>query len=274
MSEPSSVLLRGVHKSYVSGQRSVRALDDVSLAVEASEVVAIVGPSGCGKSTLLRLVAGLEAADRGEVLVGGRAVNGPESRCGMMFQEHRLFPWLTTLENVAFGLRGSDATGRAERAVRRVGLSGFEEAYPHQLSGGMAQRAALARALAPEPRVLLLDEPFGALDAFTKVRLQEELVRSRAVTPATSIVVTHDVEEALFLSDRVVVLSERPGTVRCTVNVPLRFPRDRTSPEFVRLRREVLAAFAPNDAAEPEPQSGEHAAIALPLPLPLRNEAR
>jgi len=205
---PHDLSLQGVGKTFgTRPDRETIALRGVDLSVSAGEIVVIVGVSGCGKSTLLRIVAGLEPGFEGRVAVSGAAVEGPGPDRGMVFQEHRLLPWLTVAENVAFGL---ESVARAERRkvvgeqLALVGLSAFENAYPHQLSGGMAQRAALARALAPRPSVLLLDEPFAALDAFTKVRLQEQLVRTWEALHPTLIIVTHDIEEAIFLADRVV----------------------------------------------------------------------
>lgn len=223
------------------------ALSDIELEIHAGEVVALVGQSGCGKSTLLRLVAGLEAPSEGGVSIGGRPVLGPAAECAMVFQEHRLFPWLTVAENVAFALRGvSAATQRVliEEQLAVMGLASFTRSYPHQLSGGMAQRVALARALARKPSVLLLDEPFAALDAFTKTRLQEELWHVRERAQPTTLLVTHDIEEAVYLADRIVVLSERPGKIRAQLTIDLSRPRDRTSSAFSLWRRRVLREFS------------------------------
>ena len=249
--KPAAVQLHDVDKSFALAGRSVAVLRGVELRVESGELVTVVGASGSGKSTLLRIVAGLEQADRGSVQVGGAVPSGPGRERGLVFQEPRLFPWLTVRENVAFGV-AQLAPAEREQTVRehiaRVGLSGFESAYPHQLSGGMAQRVALARALAPRPCVLLLDEPFGALDALTKVRMQEELLRIWQAERTTLLLVTHDVEEAVFLGDRIVVLSERPGAIRAVLPVPLGRPRDRTSAEFAALRRQVLALLPKSEA--------------------------
>jgi sulfonate transport system ATP-binding protein len=236
-----------VDKRFVAADGSaMTALGTVELEIAASEIVALVGQSGCGKSTLLRLVAGLEAPTTGEVWVGDERVHGPNQQCGIVFQEHRLLPWLTVGQNVAFGLSSSPPLEQQRRVTEQLasmGLSDFERAHPHQLSGGMAQRVALARALARQPAVLLLDEPFAALDAFTKTRLQEELWRIREVSRPTTLLVTHDIEEAVFLADRIVVLSERPGTIRADLRLDLERPRDRTSSAFSRWRRRVLREF-------------------------------
>jgi sulfonate transport system ATP-binding protein len=237
--------VRDIQKSYLlSGGRRVTALSGVSLEIASGEVVCIVGASGSGKSTLLRIIAGLEIADHGSVSAGGERVEGPGPERGLLFQESRLLPWLTVAQNVAFGiseLPNAEREQRVDALIALVGLRGFEHAHPHQLSGGMAQRVALARALAPRPLVLLLDEPFGALDALTRMRMQEELLRVWRTQRTTLVLVTHDVEEAIFLGDRVVVMSERPGRIRRVFAVTFERPRDRTDPEFLALRRDVLA---------------------------------
>jgi sulfonate transport system ATP-binding protein len=237
------------------GGGTVTALEDVSLDIAPGEVIAVVGASGCGKSTLLRIVAGLELDHEGSVEVGGAPVRGPGLDRGVVFQEHRLLPWLTVERNVAFGVSGLPAGERRRTVadhVALVGLRGFEHAYPHQLSGGMAQRVAIARALAPRPAVLLLDEPFGALDAFTRIQMQEELRRIWEVERTTLVLVTHDIDEALFLGDRVVVLGSRPGTVRKIVEVDLPRPRDRTTWQFASLRKSVYREFFKGEDVAPE----------------------
>jgi sulfonate transport system ATP-binding protein len=262
--------LRGVDKSYSlgSGQSfdgiGLPVLGDIELSVASGGIVVIVGGSGCGKSTLLRLIAGLEPRDRGSIMIGDRAVDGPGPDCGMVFQEHRLLPWLSVEQNVAFGvadLPPAEQRRTVAEHIALVGLSGFERAYPHQLSGGMAQRVALARALAPRPRVLLLDEPFGALDALTRLRMQAELLRIWRAEQTTLVLVTHDVEEAVYLGSRIVILSGRPGRIERVLDVPLDRPRERTSPEFSALRRSVLRQLLAEDeslaaarrARDPEP---------------------
>jgi sulfonate transport system ATP-binding protein len=261
-----SVRLRRVSKQFrAAGGGKVYALSSIDLEPTSGEVVALVGQSGCGKSTFLRLVAGLEAPTSGEITLGGQSISGPDPRCAMVFQEHRLFPWLTVAENVAFGLRDvarDEQRERVDEHLASVGLSGFERAYPHQLSGGMAQRVALARALARRPAVLLLDEPFAALDAFTKVKLQEELGHLRERARPTTLLVTHDIEEAVFLADRIVVLSERPGSIRAELTVDLARPRDRTSSAFAWWRRRVLRELSGGSGLSSSPT-----AAAAPIPI-------
>ena len=256
-SPTAGLVVENLRKTFTQGERRVPALARLNLSVRPGEFVVVVGASGCGKSTLLRIVAGLESGDEGSVSLGGEPIRGTSVERGVVFQEHRLFPWLTVEENVAFGLsdlRPAERRRAVAEHIALVGLSGFERAYPHQLSGGMAQRVAIARALALHPRVLLLDEPFGALDFFTRMQMQDEALRIWQAERTTMILVTHDIDEAVFLGDRVVVLSERPGTVRRIVPIGLERPRDRTSPEFGRLRTSIYREFfggtdAPTDYA-------------------------
>lgn len=218
----------------------------VDLEVGPSEIVAVVGPSGCGKSTLLRLVAGLDMHYSGEITVADTLVCGPDPRVGLVFQEPRLFPWLTVAENVAFGLRDANASHSHEvvrETLETVGLTAFAAALPKQLSGGMAQRAALARALVTEPQVLLLDEPFSSLDAFTRMRLQDHLLTAWTRYRPTLLLVTHDLDEAVYLADRVVLLSERPGRVQDILRVAPGRPRDRRDPNLLGLRVALLEAL-------------------------------
>ncbi len=246
MSVDAGLQVKSVSKAFTACGGTFDALSEVSLDVREGEFVAIVGASGCGKSTFLRIIAGLEAADRGSVHLGEAPVTRPGRERGLVFQDPRLLPWLTVEENVAFALggdprRASDAIVKEHVAL--VGLAAFARAYPHQLSGGMAQRAAIARALVNRPRVLLLDEPFAALDALTRVQLQHELLRIRDVEHTTMLLVTHDIDEALFLGDRVAVMSRGPGRFQRILDVDLPRPRSRSSYEFVRLRRSIYAAF-------------------------------
>jgi NitT/TauT family transport system ATP-binding protein len=228
---------------------TITALDDVSFEVEDQEFAVLVGTSGCGKSTILRLVAGLIPPSGGQVRVDGRAVTGPGADRGMVFQAYTLFPWLTVQRNVEFGprLRGLPSVERARLTrhyLTQVGLRGFEDVYPKELSGGMMQRVAIARALANDPAVLLMDEPFGALDAQTRALMGELLLRVWEDAAKTVLFVTHDIDEALFLADRVLVMTARPGRIREEIAVPLPRPRTAdllTSEGFVVLKRRVMA---------------------------------
>src|ERR1700722_13223590 len=248
MAMAGELRLRAVSRAFQVGGRALPALAGIDLAVPPGSFVTIVGASGCGKSTLLRLVAGLATGFDGSVTLDGKEVVGPSLDRGLVFQEPRLFPWLTVAQNIALGLLNADLPkAERKRAVQEhialVGLNGFQDAWPHQLSGGMAQRAAIARGLVNRPRVLLLDEPFGALDALTRARLQDELQRIWAAEGITMLLVTHDVEEAVYLGDRVVVMAPRPARIATTFDVSQSRPRDRTSSALARLRDRVMAAL-------------------------------
>ena len=241
----AALTIQGVSKSYVVDERPLSVLRNIALDVQPGEFVSIVGASGCGKSTLLRLVVGLDADYEGEILLNGRPIEGTGRERSIVFQEHRLFPWLTVEDNIALGLDGSDEPQRVLRErvwenIALVGLGGFEKAYPHQLSGGMAQRAAIAGSLVTQPSILLLDEPLGALDSITRAYLQKELLRIWQQERVTIIMVTHDVDEAIFLSDRVVVMEARPGRIRSIVPVELDHPRQRASVEFARAKERIV----------------------------------
>lgn len=230
-------------KTFLGSQGSLSALRDISLRISAGEFLCIVGGSGCGKTTLLRILAGLDTDYEGIVRLDGQPIAGPDLNRGVVFQEHRLLPWLSVHKNVAFGLSRLSAADRASKVqhyLELVGLRTFEHEYPHQLSGGMSQRVAIARALAGCPEVLLLDEPFASLDALTRIRMQEELLRIWQTERTTVVLVTHDIEEAVYLADRVVVMSSQPGTIRNILPVDLSRPRERTHHEFSRIRRAVL----------------------------------
>ncbi|MEA2929053.1 MAG: sulfonate transport system ATP-binding protein [Hyphomicrobiales bacterium] len=232
-----------VGKTY---SNAVRALDGVSLNVRPGEIVAVVGGSGCGKSTLLRLVSGLDNPTQGHVALDGGAVTSPHEKIGIVFQEPRLLPWLTVAGNVGFGLADRPRTERAERVARqldRVGLADKANVWPRELSGGQAQRVALARALIMRPQVLLLDEPFSALDAFTRIDLQDHLLDLWADAKPTLVVVTHDVDEAIVLADRVVVMRPHPGRLSAEIEIDLPRPRDRQSASYDFAKRRVLAAL-------------------------------
>ena len=242
----SKLAIEGVGRVFAGarGAAAVRALTPIDLAIADNEFLTILGPSGCGKSTLLRIVAGLDRPTEGRVLLDGRPITGPGPDRGMVFQSYTLFPWLNVIENVGFGLREKGLPQHKRAALasdwcRRVGLSGFERHYPKQLSGGMQQRTAIARALANEPQVLLLDEPFGALDMQTRALMQEMLAGIWEREKKTVLFVTHDIEEAIFLGRRVVVMSARPGRIKSDVRIDLSYPRPytvKTSAEFSALK--------------------------------------
>ena len=230
-------------------KEAVNVLEDINLEVGDGEFVCIVGPSGCGKSTLLNIAGGFLGATRGEIRIDGEKVTEPNPRHIFIFQENSVFPWLTVEDNVRVGLLNAPGSPSAkdksvQEHIELVGLKGFENAYPHQLSGGMSQRVAIARALVNRPEVLLLDEPFGALDALTRTRLQQELQRIWQTEGITAILVTHDVEEAVYLGDRVVVMQPRPGRIQRIVDVPLARPRDRVDPAFTAIKDDVLSEFS------------------------------
>src|SRR5471032_1290809 len=231
--------LERVGKTYPNG---VHALDGVSFSVGPGEIVAIVGGSGCGKSTLLRAISGLDTPSQGRVLLDGTPINSPHENIGIIFQEPRLLPWLTVAGNVGFGLEDRPRAERNERvatALKRVGLTDKANMWPRELSGGQAQRVAIARALVPRPQVLLLDEPFSALDAFTRVDLQDHLLNLWNEFKPTLVMVTHDVEEAIALADRIVVMRPRPGRVADEIEIDLPRPRDRQSAAFDFAKRRV-----------------------------------
>lgn len=237
------LVLDHVSKVYPNG---VHALEAVSVAVKPGEILAIVGGSGCGKSTLLRAVSGLDTASSGDVMLGGVTIRAPHEKIGIVFQEPRLLPWLTVADNVGFGLEGLSAQEREARvrgALARVGLADKAGVWPRELSGGQAQRVALARALVPRPEVLLLDEPFSALDAFTRADLQDHLLDLWADSRPTLLLVTHDVDEAVVLADRVLVMRPRPGRIFEEIVCDLPRPRDRQSAAFDFAKRRVLAAL-------------------------------
>lgn len=220
------------------------ALNHVNLHIKPGSFVSFIGPSGCGKTTLLRLIAGLSRPTSGELLLDGEKIEKPNYERGLVFQNPTLFPWLNIYDNVAFGLKArkiyKDKKSEVNEYLKLVGLENFAKAYPHQLSGGMAQRASLARAIIGHPKVLLLDEPLGALDAFTRMNMQDELLRIRSEKNITMVMVTHDVDEALYLSDQVVVMSPRPAKIEGIIDVGLFRPRARNNPEFLRLRSKIL----------------------------------
>ena len=244
---PVSLSVRGLTKQFGSARGTVTALENVSFDVHKREFMCVIGPSGCGKSTLVRILAGLETPTSGDLLVTGEKVTGPCPDRGMVFQGYTLFPWLTVKENVMFGPKMAgrpwfSAESEAREWIELVGLSKFENSYPHQLSGGMKQRGAIARALANQPKVLFMDEPFGALDAQTRANMQAYLLDIWKNVDITIVFITHDLDEAVFLSDRILVLDANPGRVREIVEVPV--PRPRTfeqvaDPLFMATRRHI-----------------------------------
>ena len=235
-----------LNKNFNVDGKSVNILNDINLNINEGEFVAIVGHSGCGKSTLLKIIAGLLDYEDGNVILDNKKITKPDIDRGMVFQEHRLFPWLTIKENLAIGLDNLDKKKKEEiisEHLKLVELEEFGNAYPSQLSGGMSQRAAIARALVNAPKVLLLDEPFGALDALTKIMLQEEILKIWEKEKTTMIMVTHDIEEAVYLADRIVVMSARPGKIKEVVKVDLGRSRDRGSADFAKIKKRILSHF-------------------------------
>lgn len=239
------LLAQDIERVYCDDQgKEVKALDHFHLEADDGELIAIVGPSGCGKSTFLRLAAGLDRPQGGILEYNGEAITGPHYDRGFVFQDTNLFPWLSVHDNIAFGLRArkiyKQAKEKVREYIRMMGLEGFENAYPYQISGGMASRTALARTFIQNPGLILLDEPLSALDAFTRMAIQGEIIKIWQENRPTIILVTHDIEEAVAMSGRVVVLSPRPGRVVGEVRIDIEHPRDRTAPEFIKLRREIM----------------------------------
>lgn len=243
--QTGALQIRGLNKAYRIEARSLPVLQNIHLDVRPGEFVCIVGASGCGKSTLLRLIVGLEAEYEGDILLDGKRIAATSLERGIVFQDHRLFPWMTVSQNIALALKNhklpqAEKDRQVAEHIALVNLSGFENAYPHQLSGGMAQRAAIARALINKPKVLLLDEPLGALDALTRVHLQRELQRIWVQQRCTVIMVTHDIEEALYLGHRVIVMDAHPGRIKHEIRVELPHPRDRASPMLQGYKEQLL----------------------------------
>jgi sulfonate transport system ATP-binding protein len=244
LAPPVRLAIRGVTKRFMAGDDEIEALARVDLTILEGEFVCLIGASGCGKSTLLRIVAGFEEPSAGEVLIDRKPVNGPGSDRGMVFQDYALFPWMTVKQNIGFGprqrsLARDEIEHISSEFVRLVGLEKFADRYPSQLSGGMKQRVAIARVLANNANILLMDEPFGALDALTREQLQNELLQIWARTRVTVIFITHSVEEAVMLADRVLVMSAGPGRIVNDVPIDLPRPRDVSSPEFNEVRRDL-----------------------------------
>ena len=240
-----SIRFEGVKKTFhtVTGE-TVNALSGVDLEIEKGKFVCLIGPSGCGKSTMLRILAGLDKPTEGSVYIDDEKVKKPDCDRGLVFQDPNLFPWLNIYDNVAFGLKVrklyKERSSDISEYMELVGLKGFEKSYPHQLSGGMCQRASLARALIGHPKALLLDEPLGALDAFTRMNMQDELLRIKAEKDMTMIMVTHDVDEAVYLSDQVVVMTPRPAKIEQIIDIELGRPRSRGNSDFLKYRTRIL----------------------------------
>ena len=252
----SSITISGVNRVYtdVDGNK-VNALNEVSLDIHPGEFISIIGPSGCGKTTLLRLIAGLDKPQSGELSIDGSRITDVDPERGYVFQQGGLFPWLTVEDNIAYGLKARKVFKQKKSEIGKyismVGLDGFEKSYPHQISGGMAQRVAIARALINEPKALLLDEPMGALDSFTRSDLQDKLLELWKDNGTTMVLVTHDIDEAIYLSDRIVIMTPRPGKISRIIDVDLPRPRQRGSGSFLSMRRDILELF---ELAQAQPQ--------------------
>lgn len=244
---PVKIKIDHISQEFKVKGEKLSVLEDINLDIREGEFCSIVGESGCGKSTLLKIISALQKPAGGQVLVDGAKVIKPSIKVGMVFQESRLFPWLTVADNVKFGISRPLSKEQTESEVQKyidlVGLTGFEKAYPAQLSGGMQQRVSIARTLINQPSVLLLDEPFGALDAFTRISMQQEVLRIQEASGTTMLLVTHDIDEAIYLSDRIFIFSKRPGRVKKIVNVDIGSARDRSSDIFALLHRNILKEF-------------------------------
>ena len=251
MSDNVILNLHHLKKNFDLKGKAIKVLDDINLDIKKGEFISLVGPSGCGKSTILKLISNLETPTSGEILLDGQLVNKPSEKCGVIFQESRLFPWLTVEKNIDFVIPKEVSKKNRKEIVQShielVGLKGFEKAIPNQLSGGMQQRVSIARGLAINPEILLLDEPFGALDAFTRINMQSETLRIWEEEKTTMILVTHDIDEAIYLSERIVVLSEKPGIIKEIIPVNLPRPRDRSNYDFMEVRRKVMLALFDKD---------------------------
>ncbi|MDR2044234.1 MAG: ABC transporter ATP-binding protein [Clostridium sp.] len=250
--------IRHVDRTYIDTEENkVEALRDVSLSVRRGEFVSIIGSSGCGKTTLLRLIAGLDAPEAGSLKLNGEEIVGTDPHRGYVFQQGSLFPWLTVSQNIASGLKARHVYRQQKAEVAKylelIGLQGFEKSFPHQISGGMAQRVAIARALINKPDALLLDEPMGALDSFTRADIQDKLLELWRRDKTTMVLVTHDVDEAIYLSDRIVIMTPRPGKIREILEVRLPHPRHRGGPEFLSIRRDILEKLH-LASANPQPE--------------------
>jgi NitT/TauT family transport system ATP-binding protein/sulfonate transport system ATP-binding protein len=250
--------IENVDRTFIdNNDNSVEALRNVSLSVRRGEFISIIGSSGCGKTTLLRLIAGLDAPEAGSLRLNGEEITGTDPHRGYVFQQGSLFPWLTVEKNIASGLKARHVyrgqKSEVAKYIELIDLQGFEKAFPHQISGGMAQRVAIARALINKPEALLLDEPMGALDSFTRADIQDKLLELWRRDKTTMILVTHDVDEAIYLSDRIVIMTPRPGKINEILEVKLSHPRQRSDPEFLELRRDILEKLH-LASAKPQPE--------------------
>ena len=252
----NTVRVNHIQQEFPIGKEKLEVLRDINFELEGGEFLSIVGQSGCGKSTLLRIIAGLDQPTSGEVKIGNESVNGISDKVGVLFQESRLLPWYSVEKNIAYGITDlkekKQIRERVAELIETVGLKGFEKALPEQLSGGMQKRVAIARTLAAHPKVLLLDEPFGALDAFTKMNMQEELLKIWKREKITTLLVTHDIDEAIYLGQKVIVMSPKPGIIKKSLNIELTSNRSRTSPEFDYYRKIIFSEFFEDEARTPE----------------------
>lgn len=245
MGNDTIIEIKNVNRTYIDDEdNTVEALQDIDLTISRGEFVSIIGSSGCGKTTLLRLIAGLDVPETGTLLLDGQEITGPDPQRGYVFQQGGLFPWLTVEQNIATGLKARRVYRQNKAQVGHfidlIGLNGFEKSFPHQISGGMAQRVAIARSLINKPKALLLDEPMGALDSFTRADIQDKLLELRKENDTTMILVTHDVDEAIYLSDRIVIMTPRPGKISEILTIKMPHQRDRGGAEFLSIRRDLL----------------------------------
>lgn len=254
MSDPF-LAIQDVSRTYMNNEKTVEALKNIDFEIRQGEFVTIIGSSGCGKTTLLRLIAGLDQLSNGRIIFKEEKIQKTDYKRGYIFQQHNLFPWLTVEKNIAEGLKARHVYKQNKDKVYKyidyVGLKGFEKSYPHQLSGGMAQRVAIARALINEPELLVLDEPMGALDSFTRADIQDKLLEIRNAEKLTMLLVTHDIDEAIYMSDRIIIMTPRPGRISEIIDVNIPHPRNRGGAEFLKLRRQLLERF---DMANAYPQ--------------------
>lgn len=259
MSEERNVVLKMEHvgRTYQDEEKETEVLQSVDFSVKQGEFISIIGASGCGKTTLLRLIAGLDRPQKGRILLDGEEITKPSPKAGYIFQQGNLFQWLTVRQNIGFGLKAQhqykEKKEKIDEYIEMVGLKGFEDVYPHQISGGMAQRVSIARSLICNPEILLLDEPMGALDSFTRADIQDKLLELKRENDITMILVTHDIDEAVYLSDRIVIMTPHPGKISEVVEVDLPKPRHRGSESFFELRRKFLERFE-MATAQPQPE--------------------